>query len=147
MVVSIIFNQSYFCISKVSYCRETTEFRQSIVDTDFRILRYYPSGWQKSSCDIQFRRYSLSHSLPSSLSHHRGKQSFFVRLVFAPFLIPCFTLFSLLSNNVVVCKQECNSDEVLTGFQWLETKLFCLSLPRFSHLSYLLLLIQYKNQY
>ena len=142
-----------------SFFREwlgTTEFRQSIVNMfvswqNIAVLGKLMSP--KSLCDIWFKGiwstepfYLISDSVRLCHSTERNKSSCCRTPGLALVLIPWFTLFTLLNNNLVVCKQEYESVEVLTGNHWLETGLFCLSSPRFSHLSYLLLLTQYWRE-
>lgn len=149
-----------FCISKVSHRRETYEFRQSIVNIfvswDSIAVRgklMSPSPYvifDSKVFETPNRLISWATVFFVIVSTERNKASYRTPGL-APLLIPWFTRFTLLSDNVVACKREYKSVEVpvevLTGFHRLETGLFCLLLPRFSHLSYLMLLTQYKSQY
>ena len=155
IVVSIICTgiSNYFCISKVSCRREKTELRWSmqcsltLIFVSWDIITLGGKMMSpKSLCGIRsrpLRRYLkhrtfLSHLRLSSLSQHRKKQSLFVRHYFVLFRVIAL---SCTKENITAPKY------LLTGYQWLETRLFCLWLPRWSHWSYLMLLTQNKNQY
>ena len=125
IVVSVTCVSSYFYISKVSYGSETTEFRQSIVDTDFRSLKYENRSGRQY--DVTVTKVLMWYSIPKVFEAPNHTISFttvyFVTaqretkplcetLGFAPLLIPWFTLFTLPSDNVVVCKQRRSIDRL-----------------------------------